>query len=381
MHHRLDHLWTGAGPDDPHGITGAIRSLLRRPAVIGSLAVLAFAVLHSAITVGASYWRYWGAQQAYAPTQAALAAWRVAAAGLTGRDAEWAGLWSPIGPPTLDLDGWAALEQVAAATTAFAALLGVALVLAVHGRRRLAVVAALTTGASVAAMAGVLARVSPMVPVAGDTDPRYLNLDEYPEALRGPRVLLAAAMAAQDTSTWWNWSIAFLTAALALGAVVVVLRRSPPTPIPAGRPQPATSGAVVLGAAALVTLLGGSAVLALAQSLGAEDVDLAVSVPFLVITALTIFSAAAAASTSRAFVAILLSLGFLVVHSLLHAAFDRGGGAPGGWGVGTGGLQVYATWGSAAALIAAPVLGWAVASTSAVLRSRARRRHVTPVLV
>lgn len=342
-------LWQGTDRDDPHGVVGAVRSLLRRPLVVWAIPVTAFAALHTAITVGAAWLRYLDAQAAWPQTQAAVARFDSHAAGLTGADASWVGAWQDLGAPALDLDGWAATQQVLAATAGFAVVLGAALVLAVHSRRALGYVGALVPAISVAAMGGVLGRVSPMIPVDGATDVRQLNLEQYPAALRADRIALDRTFAWADTPVWWNGVVALLVGAIAVVAVRRVLRVATTVAVPAGRPSPVR---VALG----IGLLAAAVPFVVAdESYVAPNLAL--------VTGLTAFVLAAAAACSGVFVALVLALGVVATQAQLAAAFDRASGATGGWGVGTGGAQHTATIGTAVVLVLTPLVAWAVAET------------------
>lgn len=326
---------------------------------VWSVAVVVLAVLHTVITLAASYWRY--AADAAAHDGAVAAVDRFNALARQAGD-EWG--FQPPGPPALDLDTGAALGQVIAATASFGVLLAVALVLLAHGRTVSAYVAAATTGASVATMAGLLARTSPMIPTHASADPGRLNLDQYPLALRQARIDLDAALVTQDTATWWNYAVAALVALVALAAVEVCRRH--------GLVYPATASAPVLvDVLVVVVVLGGTALLlgSLAPDASWSETDDRLYVVTLVVAVL----AARAAASSRIGTAVGLSVGFALAHGLLYAAFDRDGGAPGGWGVSTGGPQVYASTATAVVLVVTPVLGWIA---GAVWAERVARRAV-----
>ena len=236
-----------------------------------------------------------------------------------------------------------------AATAGFAVVLGAALVLAVHGRRALAYLGALLPAISVAAMGGVLGRVSPMIPVYGATDARELNLEQYPAALRADRIAIDRTFAWADTPVWWNGVVALLVGALAVIAVRRVLRVATTVAAPAGRPSPVR---VALGIGLLAAAL---------PFVVADDSYVATNLAL--VTGLTAFVLAAAAACSGVFVALALALGVVATHAQLAAAFGRASGATGGWGVGTGGAQQTATIGTAVALTLTPLVAWAVAET------------------
>lgn len=354
----LHQLWVGDGPDDPHGVHGAVRSLLRRPVIVWAVAVGAFAALHAIVLVGASYWRYLGAQRAWPQTQAVLAQWDVDAARVTAKGL-WGSEWTDLPAPALDLDGGAVITQVLASSASFAVLLGAVLVLAVHVHRRLAWFGAVVPAVSVAAMGGLLARIAPMIPVPGSTPVEMLNLDMWPPELRQDRIDLDRAMAATDTPVWWNALLAVVVATVALLAVRRVLRLTGPqvNEAASGRPAPWRVGLAVgaLAVAASVALVG----------------DGSIAVNLAVVTGLSAFVLAAAAACTSAFVVTVLTLGVGTAHWALAAAFDRSGGAQGGWGIGTSGAQSSWTLGSTVALLLAPLAGWAVAEVWARASHRA----------
>jgi hypothetical protein len=349
----------GNEPHDPHGIAGSRRSLAHRPVTVWAATVAVFAALHAAVLVGASYWRYGDAQRAWPQTRAVLAQWDVHAASVTDIPGRWGGEWTDIPAPALDLDSGAVITQVLASTAAFALLLGAAMVLAVHGHRALARFGALIPAVSVAAMGGILARIAPMVPVPGSTPIDQLNLDMWPAALRDDRIALDRAMATTDTPIWWNALLAVLVAVVALVGVRQVLRVGRETAATVGRPAPWRVGATigVLSVAMSVALAGD----------GSVPVNLAV------VTGLTAFLLAAAAACTSAFVVTVMTLGVVATHWALLSAFDRAGGAPGGWSIGTSGAQSSWTLGTAVALLLAPVAGWATAE----LWSRAVRHSAS----
>lgn len=216
---------------------------------VWSVAVVVLAVLHTVITLAASYWRYAADAAAHDGAVAAVDRFNALASQLGD---EWG--FQPPGPPALDLDAGAALGQVIAATASFGVLLAVALVLLAHGRIASAYVAAATTGVSVATMAGLLARTSPMIPTDASADPAWLNLDQYPQALRQARIDMDAALVAQDTATWWNYAVAAVVALVALAAVEVCRRRGLVYPAPASAP-------VLVDVIVVVVVLGGTALL------------------------------------------------------------------------------------------------------------------------
>jgi hypothetical protein len=210
-------------------------------------------------------------------------------------------------------------------------------------------------------MGGVLARVAPMIPVPGNTPLDQLNLDQWPAALRDDRIALDRAMATTDTSLWWNALLAALVAVIAVIGVRRVLRESTDAVPANGRPAPWRVGAAVgvLAVATSISLVGD----------GSIEVNLAV------VTGVTAFLLAAAAACSSAFVVTVMTLGVLATHWALAAAFDRSGGAPGGWGIGTSGAQSSATLGTTVALLLVPLVGWGSAEVWSRVASHAAARH------
>jgi hypothetical protein len=337
---------------------------LRGVVTIAALATGAFAALTTAVTVGASYARFHADADAAPGIAVALRHYREVVAAQPSRLQVYS--WADIGPARLDLDLGAAAVQVAAATTAFGVLLGIACLLAVRGQGRFALLAAALPALSVATMGGPLARMTPMISVR-IAEPDVATPGGWPPALQpGIRTLLAA-IPVTDTPIWWNALVSLATGVIALAAVALVRRSGVRRSGVPGRPHPALVGAV---------LVLGSALVALAVQSTPDDVDgrPGAAPAFVLMTGLIVLVTAVAAATSRAFPAVVMALGMLAVHYALFVAWNRDSGAPGGWGVGTGGAQQSATWVSAAILIGAPLVAWGLASLMAVERRWSARR-------
>lgn len=322
------------------------------PVVLGT-ATLVFLVLQTAVTLGAAWWRYQAEVAAWPGLQAAVDTWtKVASTLRSANGVDWTGEGSGYGPPAPDLDLAAAAAQVVAGTAAFAVVLSVALLLASRRQRALAVLAAITAGASVASLGGVLAWTAPMVPVAANLDPASLRLDDYPAALVAPRIAMMRALGATDTPAWWAWTLGVAVALIALVAVAIAVRGCAPVETIPGRPRPGWPGLLVAAGGLLVALV----------FVVDGDPSTRLTPALLGVTVLLVLTVAAAAASERAAIAWYLALGLLGVHALLYVAFNRDGGAPGGWGVGSGGPQAHATTMTFVLLVAAPLAGWALAS-------------------
>lgn len=348
-------LWTGT---ETSGTTKPVAALLapwrgeeRRGLRIWAAAAAAFAVLHTLILVGAAVARtaqIERMQDAYAAALAAVDRLY----GVTTDPILW------VEP----FDAGAVLTQTMASTAAFATLLGVALLLVARRHR-------LGAGAAVAAIAlstffglGVLAETVPFIPV-----PQQLT--DF-----GPRAGLDPAFAAayrvldestpwQDTPWWWRLALALAFASIAAAAVVRLLRRTEPVPDLPGRVGPAIPSALTASVLGLAVLQ----VETLSYVPAGRTMGLALAVGLMAVVA------CAAAATCRLGTAFAISAGFALTHALLWLAFNRPGGAPGGWGVGSGGPEIYATATTAAALLLAPLLGWGVAVLWSQLRARGLR--------
>lgn len=334
----------------------AHRDVTSRYLAVWCVAVTGFALLSAAVTVGASYWRYLGDAAAHDATAAAVDRFN-AASTAAGSDF---GTLPSVGPAALDLDAGAALGQVLAATVAFGVLLAVAMVLAAHGRTVSAYVAALVPALSIGLMAGPLAWTAPMIPVPG------LNAgSEVPQGftptMRDAWVELQSAQVAQDTAAWWTWAIAAAAGLIALVAVHLA-RRGGVYDAHGIAPAPLALDIAV------VAVLFGAVALLLGSLVDAQmwEYDTGRAVRLLAVTAVIAVLSARAASASRIGTAIALSVGFGVAHLLLLASFSRQAsegfashsGAQGGWGVGSGGAQIYASLSSVAILVVTPVIAW-----------------------
>ena len=318
-----------------------------------AVAVGVVALVDAAATIGASFWRYADARAAWPATQAAVADWQRAVDAMPDKGSVGLVGWD-FPPPTLDLDLSAATVQIAAATTAFAVLLAAAMLLAMRGRRVLAVVAALAPAVSVAVMGGPLARLAPMIPVHGLPAPPAEMTSAWPAALRPSMLEIDLAVTEVDTPVWWNAALAVVVGVIAVAAVAHILRRGPLVESAPLRGRPDFVGALVGSAAGL-------AVLSEPRDYGS------VALTFVAGTCVVAFALAAAGAVAHLGSALALSLGMLATHGLVLLAFDRGSGAPGGWGVGSGGAQVSATTASAVVLVAAPLAGSALAVAWAAL--------------
>jgi hypothetical protein len=340
--------------------------------VVWVAALATFAVLATAVTFGASWWREHTYAAAWPGLQSAVNHWNAVVATLSPPATGWAMRADDVGVPGSDLDLAAALTQVVTTSVGFALLLGVALLLASRRHRLLAFSTALTAGISVFLATGVLAWFAPMLPVPLRLTATQTNGDAYPAALRGPEAELIDATIVTDTPAWWAGLLGVAVAMIAMVAVVVMLRRCPVVAPLADRPAPVWPGLLV-GALALVPLIAADD-----ELFGSERP----SVLVLVTCAVAVVSAAAAAA-ERAGIAVAVSVGVLVAHLMVYVAFNRDGGAPGGWGVGTGGHQVTATTTTVVVLALAPLAGWAFATAWAAL-VRAQRVPVmgpAPTLV
>ena len=205
-----------------------------------------------------------------------------------------------------------------------------------------------------------------MIPVHSLPGPPQEVGAAWPEAVHGVFLEVLLAMAKSGTPVWWNAAIAVAVAAIAVAAVVLVLRRAPVLGVTPNRARADIVGGLVAWGAAIVV--------------SNEPRDLGVvETSFLVATFVVALALGAAGAVSRARTALVLSVGVLAVDALVHAAFDRDGGAPGGWGVASGGAQVSATTGSAIAIAAAPLAGWAVAAAWAALPIHEPRRKAAAV--
>ncbi len=341
-------------PTFSRAAAAAYREVTSRYVAVWCVAVGVFAVLSTAVVVGASYWRYLSDAAAHDATAAGIDRFNAAAAG-----SEF-GTLPQLGPAGLDLDPGAALGQVLAATVAFAVLLAVALVLAAHARKVSAYVAALVPAVSIGLMAGPLAWTAPMIPVpglaAGSGTP-----DGFTPAMREAWTALEAVQVQQDTASWWTWAIAAATGLLALASVHLARRGGVYDAHGVARTPWMLDVAVVAVVVGAVALLLGS--------LGEQETfeyDATREARLLAVTVVIAVLSVRAAAASRIGTAMALSVGFAVAHLLLLAAYTRElsdgfaehSGAQGGWGVGSGGPQVYASLASASILVVTPVIGW-----------------------
>ena len=337
-------------------VCGPSGSRRRAGVVVWTGALAAFVVLATAATVGASWWREHTYRAAWPALQTAVDHWNAAVATLSPDHSSWAMRAEELGVPGTDLDPAAALTQIATASLGFSLLLAVALLLASRRQRVLAFATAVSTGVSVVVTAGILGRFAPMLPVPlVDTDSQ-LDPSAYPAALRASRAELIAATVVTDTPAWWSALLGAAVAVVAVLAVVMMLRRCPGVPSLADRPAPIWPGLLV-GTLALLPLIAADS-----EPFGQVRPSL-----LLLVTCTVAVVSAAAAAAERAGIAVVLSLGALLAHLMLYVAFNRDGGAPGGWGVGTGGPQVNATTTTVVLLVLAPLAGWALASAWAAL--------------
>jgi hypothetical protein len=325
----------------------------------------AYLVLAAAVIFGASWWREHTYTAAWPAVQSAVNHWNAVVATLSPPAHGWAMRADDLGAPGSDLDLAAALTQLVTASVGFALLLGLALLLASRRNRMLAFSTALTAGISVFLTAGLLAWFAPMLPVQLRLMDLQSNLGAYPAALRGPRAELIDATIVTDTPAWWAGLLGAAVAMIAALAVVVMLRRCPVVlPLP-DRPAPIWPGLLV-GVLALVPLIAADS-----ELFGTKRPSVLV-----IVTCAVAVASAAAAAAERASIAIAMTCGVLLAHLMVYVAFNRDGGAPGGWGVGTGGPQVTATTTTVVVLALAPLAGWALASAWAAL---VRAQHHVPV--
>ena len=327
----------------------------RIPRPVGFLAwtlgVAAFALLDLAVTVGASYSRLSTAQAHWPAVRDALTDWDLAVATLTDRREQFASFTWGITAPALDLDVGAALGQVAAQTVMFAVLLSASVVIAVHGRRTLALASVLAPAVSVAALSGVLALVTPPLLATAPSLP-LSDFDSWPATLQPVVARLDEAITTSVLPVWWRVVLAALVASIALVVVLVVLHRSARLEAPEHRPSPVLPG---LAVAVLLT----SAV-TMEPTDGWPIADGIVLTTFLVVLVL-----AAAGSLLRGFSAVLLTAGVLLAQLAAGRAPDGSWAWSAGWNEGPFADRPTA-W-SAVALVAAPVLGWLVAVAWAAL--------------
>ena len=346
-------------------VCGPLGSRRRTGVQVWVVALAAFLVLAAAVTLGASWWREHTYAAAWPGVKSAVDHWNAAVATLSPPANGWAMRADELGPPSRDLDLGAALTQVVTASFGFALLLGVALLLASRRNRLLAFSTALSSGFSVFLTAGVLAWCAPMIPVQLRLMDLQSNLGAYPAALRGPRSELIDATIVTDTPAWWAGLVGTAVAMIAMLAVLVMLRRSPVVLALPDRPAPLWPGLLV-GALALMPLIAADS-----ELFGTKRPSVLV-----IVTCAVAVASAAAAAAERASIAIAVTCGVVLAHLMIYVAFNRDGGAPGGWGVGTGGPQVTATATTVVVLALAPLAGWALASAWA---SLVRAQHQVAV--
>ena len=364
-------------PTFSRAAAAAYREVTSRYVAVWCVAVSVFAALSTAVVVGASYWRYLGDAAAHDATSAALDRFNAAAAG-----SEF-GTMPQVGPAGLDLDPGAALGQVLAATVAFAVLLAVALVLAAHARTASAYVAALVPAVTIGLMAGPLAWTAPMIPVPGLASGSGVPDVGFTPAMRDAWTALQAVQVQQDTASWWTWAIAAASGMLALASVHLARRGGVYDAHGVARTPWVLDVAVVAVVVGAVALLLGS--------LGEQetfDYDALREARLLAVTVVIAVLSARAAAASRIGTAVALSVSFAVAHLLLLAAYTRElsdgfaehSGAQGGWGVGSGGPQVYASMASAAILVVTPVIGWIAGAVGAHHVARREERAMAGAL-
>jgi hypothetical protein len=347
----LRRAWWGVGPDDRNSVRGAVRHLRRLPVAVWALAVLGFLVLDVAVVVGAAAWRT-SQLQDLRPVYEAVHAHMAPVYEVLGFGSY------PAEPWDYSWDTWAMTLQVLAATSAFALLLGAAVVLAARRYVVLAVIGALLPAVSVAIGSGLLAAAAPMIPAPSVPSDVVPSWDGYPLGMQQAMAAESAAYPWTDVPQWWSVLLGAVVGLIALGAVAVVLRRTDALPRISGRPLPFWPSicALVLSAGA-VTLVG--------VDVWTPDGRLPA---FAVVTAATACVLAAAGASSRWWASAALSVGTLAVHGLLYTAFNREGGVPGSWGLDD--LGLYASTVSVVVLAVAPVAGWLLASAWAGLHRR-----------